>query len=72
MNIKTEVNAFLAAHVDIKPNHLATAADIRVDYITRLLRHDNRKDMRSENADKLRKAMAKLSPAPETQPQEAA
>ena len=66
MNIKTEISAFLE-RTGRKPNHLAKAANIRVDYITRLLNGDQ-KDMRSENADKVRRAMAELSGSESKQP----
>jgi len=58
MNIKSEISDFLE-RTGRKPNHLAKAARIRVDYITRLL-NGEQKDMRSENADKCRRAMAEL------------
>lgn len=59
MNIKTEISDFLN-RTGRKPNHLAKAAGIRVDYITRLL-NGEQNDMRSGNADKCRQAMAELS-----------
>ncbi|MDQ7835500.1 MAG: hypothetical protein RDU24_08970 [Humidesulfovibrio sp.] len=58
MNIGTEIKLFLA-RTKFKPNHLAKAAGIRVGYITRVL-NDPQKDMRSSNADLVRKAMQTL------------